>query len=60
MTLEEARWLRILRVDLGCTWRRVSELFRRATERNSAASPQDDGADLCVRATVLLGEEPWN
>lgn len=59
---EEARWIRVLRVDLGCTWGRVAELFARAT--GDSDTTQMHGEDLCRWAAKMLGEdpaeEPWN
>jgi hypothetical protein len=60
----DARWIRVLRVDLGCTWERVAELFAVATGRTVNGGGTEGGADLCRYAASLLGEEyacaPWN
>jgi len=60
----EAKWIRVLRVDLGCSWGRVAELFITATGRTINNGGQQMGADLCLWAAQLLGENPaeapWN
>lgn len=61
---QEAKWIRVLRVDLGCTWGRVAELFTTATGRTINGGGSVGGADLCRYAASILGEEfvvaPWN
>lgn len=60
----EAKWIRVLRVDLGCTWGRVAELYEKATGSQINGGGSVGGADLCRYAATLLGEEfacaPWN
>jgi hypothetical protein len=62
ITEAEARWIRVLRVDMGCTWGRVAELFGKAT--GDSDTTQMHGAALCRWAANMLGEdpteEPWN
>jgi len=59
----EARWIRVLRVDLGCSWGRIGELFEKAVGRRYGGY-QESGAGLCVWAARILGEDvsqdPWN
>lgn len=66
MTDQEARFVRVLRVDLGCSWGRVAELYPRVfpvypTDRKPT---QEWGAELCAMAAETMGEapgeEPWN
>lgn len=61
VTLERAKIIRTWRVDLGCTWGRVAELFD-AVWRGVPGGAF--GAWLCGEAARLLGEdptvEPWN
>lgn len=61
---QEAKWIRVLRVDLGCSWGRVAELFVQATGRTINNGGEQMGADLCEWAAGLLGEDcsrdPWN
>lgn len=58
MSEETARWIRVLRVELGCTWGRVGELYEWVT------GDKTNGALLCEIAADTLGEnpgeDPWN
>jgi hypothetical protein len=59
---EEARVIRTWRVDLGCSWSRVAELWDKAFPDRKFI-PRDGGM-LCQWAAQTLneapGEEPWN
>jgi len=61
LTTEQARVIRTWRVDLGCSWSRVGELWRKAYPDSGL---QTDGGQLCQWAAQALGEEPgeepWN
>ncbi len=59
-----AKWIRVLRVDLGCTWGRIGELYEYVTGGVYNGGHQQSGGALCEWAAALLGEhageEPWN
>jgi hypothetical protein len=62
LSTEQARVIRTWRVDLGCSWGRVKELFVKAYPDSGLVHP--DGGQLCQWAASILGEqpgeEPWN
>jgi len=65
MTLEQAKVVRMLRVDKGYSWRAVAEAcYELGWGKWSPPSNQIMGMALCERAARLLGEayekEPWN
>lgn len=59
-----AKWIRVLRVDLGCSWGRIGELYKAVTGDTFDGGIQQSGARLCEWSASLLGEkcgeEPWN
>jgi hypothetical protein len=63
LTIEQARFVRTLRVDQGHTWRGVADECAMAWEGDWDAD-QGLGRELCVRAAALFDEdglrEPWN
>ena len=65
MTLVQAKAVRKLRVEEGCSWRAVAEIcYKLGWGKWSPPSNQIMGMALCWRAAQLLGEdyekEPWN
>jgi len=65
MTLEQAKVVRMLRVDKGYSWRAVAEAcYELGWGKWSPPSNQILGMAVCQRAAELLGEdyekEPWN
>lgn len=64
MSPREARLIRVLRVDLGCSWGRVAELYGKVYPREGQTPTQQWGGRLCEMAAEHLGEkpgeEPWN
>ncbi len=65
MELWQARIVRILRVEKGCSWRAIAEVCHNlGWGKWSPPSNQIMGMALCERAAQLLGEdyrkEPWN
>ena len=65
MELWQARIIRILRVEKGCSWRAIAEVCHNlGWGKWSPPSNQIMGMALCERAAQLLGEdyekEPWN
>ena len=58
MTKEQAEYIRELRVDRGCSWRRLHELYcERYDKENMWPGNQIKGRDLCVEASEVLGIE---
>jgi hypothetical protein len=55
---EQARWLRVLRVELGCSFGRVAELAHYAEPRFFPKSGALSGRNWCEAAAELLGETP--
>ena len=65
MMLEQAKVVRMLRVDKGYSWRAVAEAcYELGWGKWSPPSNQILGMAVCQRAAELLGEdyekEPWN
>jgi len=70
MTKEMADYIRMLRVDMGCSWRKVACVMAElCPEMNIKTHPngdgyQGEGMDLCSEAAEFFGEnageEPWN
>lgn len=65
MELWQARIIRVLRVEEGCSWRAIAEIcYKLGWGKWSPPSNQILGIALCWRAAQLLGEdhekEPWN
>ena len=65
MTRERAVEIRVWRVNLKCSWRKVAELAHAGWGAKwSPPSHQLAGLALCCRAAALLGEDalapPWN
>ena len=58
MNDEQARWLRVLRVELGCSFGRVAELAHYAEPRMFPKSGALSGRNWCEIAAEVLGEEP--
>lgn len=60
----DAKFIRVLRVDLGCTWGRIGELWEQMTGNVHGSGHQTSGGRLCEWACSILGEnpglEPWN
>jgi hypothetical protein len=54
MTRLEATLIKALR-DIGCTWRRIAEIYAEATHETD--STQDRGRELCAEAAKVLGLE---
>jgi hypothetical protein len=63
MTLEQARWVREMRVEQGRTWSWIAEECAEAWG-GDWESIQYAGREICLRAATLLGEdgvqEPWH
>ena len=56
MTKEQAEYIRELRVDRGCSWRRLHELYCERYDKESMwPGNQIKGRDLCVEASEVLG-----
>ena len=65
MELWQARIVRVLRVEVKCSWRAIAEAcYKLGWGKWSPPSNQIMGMALCRRAAQLLGEdyekEPWN
>lgn len=65
LSLESARLVRVLRVDLGCTWRKVAALYAYVyPNAGVVGGHQLYGESLCRQAANLLKEDPedtpWN
>lgn len=59
MTVEQAQTIRVWRIDYGCSWRIIAELFINdfGTEDDKHLyGNQLYGKDLCVEAAEILGE----
>lgn len=54
----EARWIRVLRVELGCTWARIGELIEQVSGIRAHHSHGEHGMWLCRWAADVLGEDP--
>jgi hypothetical protein len=63
MTVDQARFVRRLRVELGHTWRGVAEECA-AEWDGDWGFMQPAGREICERAAEVLGEDgqkaPWN
>ena len=58
MTKEQAEFVRELRVDRGCSWRRLHELYcERYDKENMWPGNQIKGRDLWIEASEVLGIE---
>lgn len=64
LTLEQAVKIRLWRVEMGCTWRRVADYFAMEwPELGTNPGNQLDGIALCDMAMETLGEtvhDGWN
>lgn len=58
MNDEQARWLRVLRVELGCSFGRIAELVHYAEPHFFPKSGALSGRNWCEAAAELLGETP--
>lgn len=60
----DAKWLRILRVDLECSHARIGELWEMRFGQSFGFCAGDSGRQLCTWAAALLGEDAdsseWN
>jgi len=63
MTIEMARTVEVLRIDLRCTWRRTHELFNKIylANYNIVDGDQEIGRDICCKAQEILmcEDEGW-
>jgi hypothetical protein len=61
LSVEQAKVIKTWRVELGCSWRRVAELYNMVW---GCGLSQHEGRDLCCDAAELLGDDahfdPWN
>ena len=55
MTQEQARLVRVLRTQMGCTWRRIAEIWEEVYETPPRRDIQAFGAELCHEAGQVLG-----
>lgn len=64
MTVDQAKAVRLLRVDCGYTWGAIGQRWASAHEGQGWVGGQVLGRALCHRAAELLSEnpheEPWN
>jgi hypothetical protein len=62
LSIEQAKVIKTWRVELGCSWRRVAELYMQVWADRDIT--QMHGIELCAEAAELLGEDvyfdPWN
>ncbi len=63
MVMEQALWVRHMRVNEGRTWRWIAEECA-ASWAGDWECDQDVGRQICARAATILGEDPreapWN
>jgi hypothetical protein len=59
MDIVKARIIKSWRESLGCSWRRVAELYDDVWPGEINRGHQIDGAELCHEAMTLLNED-WH
>ncbi|HEY3499277.1 MAG TPA: hypothetical protein VGK73_31525 [Polyangiaceae bacterium] len=57
MTNEQARWIRVLRVNIGCTFGRIAELTHIVDPKAFPGTNTLAGRNQCEIAAHVLGED---